>query len=206
MIDLEGALRELSRERPIFHSEADFQHALAWRIRESHPDEEIRLERPLMSNSEEIHVDIVVTDDGRTVPIETKYKTREARIVSEGEEYRLKSQSAADQGRYDFLKDISRIERVSGLRYGFAVLLSNDESYWAVPNGVRDTVDSAFRIHEGRKVGGRLAWGQSASAGTMGGGRTEPIELLRNYTATWMDYSNLPNSRGRFRYLLARVG
>jgi hypothetical protein len=32
MIDLDDRLLSLSRQRSIFHSEADFQHALAWYI------------------------------------------------------------------------------------------------------------------------------------------------------------------------------
>lgn len=205
-IDLEEVLRVLSEERPVFHSEADFQYALAWKIHQTYPDDSIRLEKPTLSNSEEIHVDIVVIDGDSAVPIEIKYKTREARIVSRGEEYRLKNQSAEDQGRYDFLKDISRIERIPGLRYGFALFLTNDESYWGLPKEVRDTVDWAFRIHEGRNVAGRLAWGEGASAGTTAGGRDKPIEIMNEHILSWKDYSNLSFPRGRFRYLLVMVG
>ena len=39
-------LSELSKERQIFHSEADFQHALAWKIHETYKDQfQIRLEK-----------------------------------------------------------------------------------------------------------------------------------------------------------------
>lgn len=205
MIELEKALSELGKERPIFHSEADFQHALAWKIHETYPGAAIRLERPAISNSEEIHVDIVFIDDGLEVPIETKYKTRAVQLVFGGEKYRLKNQSAEDQGRYDFLKDVSRIERMPGLRYGFALLLTNDESYWQLLNGAKETVDEAFRVHEGKKVRGRLAWRRGASLGTTSGGRDRPIEIAGSYMLTWKDYSDLPFSRGRFRYLLVKV-
>ena len=40
-------MRELAQRRPIFHSEADFQHALAWEIHALHTDCQIRLERPV---------------------------------------------------------------------------------------------------------------------------------------------------------------
>ena len=33
----------LARMRPLFHSEADFQHAFAWQLRSAHPDARIRL-------------------------------------------------------------------------------------------------------------------------------------------------------------------
>ena len=44
MLDIDGLMTELSRTRKVFHSEADFQHALAWQIREHMPECEIRLE------------------------------------------------------------------------------------------------------------------------------------------------------------------
>ena len=34
----------LARVRPLFHSEADFQHAFAWQLHSAHPDARIRLE------------------------------------------------------------------------------------------------------------------------------------------------------------------
>lgn len=44
MINMNKVLSTLSVKRPIFHSEADFQHSLAWEIREHYPESEIRLE------------------------------------------------------------------------------------------------------------------------------------------------------------------
>ncbi len=43
---LHKLMADLAAHRPIFHSEADFQHALAWQIHEAMPDCEIRLEWP----------------------------------------------------------------------------------------------------------------------------------------------------------------
>ena len=40
------ALEELSARRPVFHSDADFQHELAMRIKYHDPTVSIRLERP----------------------------------------------------------------------------------------------------------------------------------------------------------------
>jgi hypothetical protein len=40
-------LSRLAKKRPIFHSEADFQHALAWEVRGMHADADIRLEVPV---------------------------------------------------------------------------------------------------------------------------------------------------------------
>lgn len=44
MIYIASLLLSLAVEKPIFHSEADFQHALAWRIHTVMPDAKVRLE------------------------------------------------------------------------------------------------------------------------------------------------------------------
>lgn len=44
MIDIATAISSLGRKRPIFHSEADLQHALAWEIHLALPDAAVRLE------------------------------------------------------------------------------------------------------------------------------------------------------------------
>lgn len=43
-IDPAVVFDDLLKERPVFHSEADFQHALAWSIHRVYPDAKIRLE------------------------------------------------------------------------------------------------------------------------------------------------------------------
>ena len=44
MMDIDGLMAKLSKRRQIFHSEADFQHALAWEIHLANPDCQVRLE------------------------------------------------------------------------------------------------------------------------------------------------------------------
>jgi len=39
-----GLIRRLSQTRPIVHSEADFQHALAWQMHVENPNAVVRLE------------------------------------------------------------------------------------------------------------------------------------------------------------------
>jgi len=55
--DLVAALSALAERRPVFHSERDFQHSLAWQIQLSCPEAQIRLEpRPRRG----IHLDLLV--------------------------------------------------------------------------------------------------------------------------------------------------
>jgi len=86
--------------------------------------------------------------------MELKYKTKSAEVVINGERFKLKNQSAQDTGRYDFLKDVSRLEDcVDKLpnAIGYAIFLTNDPLYWNFPRKT-DTEDKDFRLYEGRIV------------------------------------------------------
>ena len=52
VVDLDFSVSEvltaLAKQRPILHSEADFQHAIAWKIHKRLPRASIRLERPVV--------------------------------------------------------------------------------------------------------------------------------------------------------------
>ena len=157
-------LKNLSEGRPVFHSEADFKHAFAWHIHEAEPDLlEIRLEfKPF--HDENMYMDIWLRDkEGMATAIELKYRTRGLEAEWEGEMFALRSQSAQDTGRYGFVKDISRLERVvcglESVKAGFAIFLTNDPSYWSSPQRKwKDTNDAAFRIHEGVVIEGEMNW------------------------------------------------
>lgn len=207
MIDITRTLEALAKDRPIFHSEADFQHALAWEIHEQWPACSIRLERNPPDSDNRVYVDIWAANEGGTLAIELKYKTRALHVDVDGEIFNLRDQSAQDIGRYDYLKDIHRLEQIVSGRneiVGYAILLTNDRSYWNLPRR-NDTVDAMFRIHEGETITGELSWSPLASKGTKRG-REEPIVIKGSYTLTWQDYFEPIETRcGRFRYLLVRV-
>ena len=199
--DITGVMGRLAAKRPFFHSEADSQHALAWEIHEQWPSCFMRLEfRPVDSRS---HIDIWATDKHSSVAIELKYKTRKLRLAIGDEAFELLDQSAQDIGRYDFLKDIQRLEKITATGrgvVGVAILLTNDSAYWTAPRQTR-TVDEAFRINEGQVLTGLLRWGPKAAKGTTAG-REEPLSLKGIYRAEWRDYSEpSTKSYGRFRYL-----
>ena len=207
MVSIEALLATLAGSRKVFHSEADFQHALAWQIHEAMPDNQVRLEVDVMQvEHQRRFLDIWLPVEG--VAIELKYKTRGLDLEQDDESFALRDQSAQDQGRYDFLRDIQRLElmrsKLEQCKAGYAVLLTNDSSYWKVPTH-RDTVDAALRVHEGREVSGALAWSARASSGTVGG-RKSPIQIRGSYRLRWQEYSSFPGkSYGSFRYLAVSV-
>jgi len=197
----------------IFHSEADFQHALSWELHKQYcedTDRQIRLESPININTknqtERIYIDIVIRGNHKIIPIELKYKTAKLKI----DEFDLKEHSSHDTSRYDYVKDIQRIETVlSGQNgYGFAIFLTNDSRYWKKPRQGH-TQDEQFRIHEGQTLQDELDW-EGAKQSTVGKKRYHnPIELKNTYNLNWRHYTynntckNKPNCE--FRYLAVKI-
>jgi len=212
MIEIAKILNELNKERPIFHSEADFKYALAWKIHEKYPDLRIRPEKRIDLKGREtrphfIRADFIIYkgNDTDIVAIETKYKTKDINIKVSGEEFNLKRHSAPNDNRYYFVKGISRIEdflKEYPKGYGFAIFLTNDGSYWEKESQRADhPQDEDFRIYDTRVIEGQLKWETGAREATLKG----------KYTLNWREYSNLKEysasteKNARFRYLLVEV-
>lgn len=207
MLSILQLMADLADSRPLFHSEADFQHALAWQIQQQHPDYRIRLEYRAPGFDGRRYVDIWINAAQGSYAVELKYKTcRLTRQIGE-ERFNLLDQSAQDIGRYDFCKDIARLETLDASACtvrGYAILLTNDRGYWTRSRR-EDTVDAAFRLHQGRELVGNLAWNDRASKGTMKG-RENPIGL-RRYQLEWHDYSSLEGEpHSTFRFVVVPVG
>lgn len=201
--DLLGqAMTHLAKRRPIFHSEADYQLALAWQIQTDHPDAEIRLEKRLLRNPP-VALDLLVHLSEHRYAIELKYLKRALTVEIRGEHFKLAA-GAPDIERYDALKDVARLERlVDGgeVDAGCAVLLTNAEGFWSPSHSGRITAFDAFRLHDGREIAGELAWGQTAGPGTRAG-REAPVTLRGRYRLRWMPYSKLgPGPGQELRYL-----
>jgi len=200
-----NAITTLSESRKIFHSEADFQFALAWEIQKEYPDARIRLEYCLSDNNLKQYIDIMVITENGWYPIELKYKTHSLLTNYNGESFNLRDQSAQDQGKYDFLKDVQRIERFckdnSEMHKGFAVFLTNDSVYWK--ESKKDNhVDEEFKLIDGSIKTGAMSWAKHAGGGTIEK-RESPIILKQKYLIDWRDYSHFANLRyGTFKYLV----
>ena len=208
MVEIEDILASLAANRPIFHLEADLQHALAWEIHREKPECSMRLEYKPPNIEGRNYIDIWVKGADGDLAIELKYKTRSLTTTVRGEPFNLVNQGGQPLYRYDFLHDIQRLEHLAlGQRdlRAYGLFLTNDRSYWIPPRG-HNRIDEVFRIHEGQLVEGELRWGANAGTGTTKG-REEPIRLQRTYTMHWQNYSEPETSaHGAFRYLLAKVG
>jgi hypothetical protein len=208
-MNIENLLQSLSQIRPVFHSEADFQFALAWHIKQNIPEVDIRLEYPKVDrehvrNNKRIYLDILVLNGRIKYGIELKYKTKSLELNIGEESFNLNNQGAQDIARYDYLKDIQRLEwfKSEGIfDIGYAIFLSNDSKYWQILKNT-NTVDRHFRIHEGRKItcDSNLCWTEDASEGTKRN-RENNIIIKSGYDIQWYDYSRIHENLFRYTYV-----
>lgn len=202
---LDPIVRAMAQQRPVFHSEADLQHALAWLVHELDPAAAIRLEtRPEPA----VHLDLLITTGaGQRIAVEIKYPT--AVLVTEvnGEQFTLRNHGAQDLTGYDCIKDLTRLERFTGAGYaqtGFLLVLTNDSYLWRPPKDPdRPTNAAAFRLYEGTVLTGPRAWGPNT--GGTARRREDILNLQGQYQPAWQDYSTVPGRNGTFRYLLLEV-
>lgn len=113
-------METLSARRPIFHSEADFQLALAMVMSEDERVSRIRLERRIalrerLRDRAYVNVDVLARLDGQPVGLELKYPKRklECTALADGEleDFRL-PEGAYDVDAPEFWHDTARMERL----------------------------------------------------------------------------------------------
>jgi len=200
------AMRLLGLSRPCFHSEADFQFALAWQFKVLMPGAEIRLEIPQVIGPATYKLDVLVRALDAKVALELKYLKAPLSGEIGGEGFNLVDAVAHDINRYDVLKDVQRLEQILGANradHGFAIVLTNQPKYWE-PRKAGNRVDEAFGIEQDRKLGGEMAW--APHTGGTSKGREKTISLAGTYVLNWLDYSDLSMHRfGQFRWLCVSV-
>jgi hypothetical protein len=203
-----SAMEALRESRPVFHTEADFQHALAWELHARLPAAKVRLEKRLSSESNQ-RLDLLVTTAEVSLAIELKYPVAALNATVDGETHVLREQGAPDQMRFSYVWDIFRLERLvaaGAADAGVAVLLSNVKQLWeqAKPSS-RVSADTEFRLYEGRELAGRLSWSGDAKW-WHNEGLPEAIELAGRYPLAWAPYSTVDGTgRGEFRWTMALV-
>lgn len=215
-LDIPCILAQLAQRRPIFHSEADFQHELAWEIRTCHPCVQIRLEVPFNIGESGNHgqgpargaLDILIRSCGSKMALELKYMCASLWHEIAGESFGLKNQGAHDIRCYDVWKDVMRMERfVRDHKNASAavIALTNDPKYWNGPNK-NDAYYAQFCLRDNRSVSGALDWDKRTGHGTKKG-RDKVIALKYNYRILWKDYYDIGNGKkyGKFRYIYLHV-
>lgn len=242
MTHLENAINQLKQDRKIFHSEDDLKLALALTIKKLYPELEIRLERPVEiqmvdrnpkepSHTKRAPIDIVVIDqEGKSTPIELKYKTKLTEVELDHEIFKLTNHSAPDVGRYSFRKDIFRVEKYlesqSSCATGYVLILTNENNYFEDISN-KNTIDSFYSFHHGATLSQiDEGWNynkidqskyhldekdnkwksQQKSESlhwTCKGDLFFKLDLSREYKIAWEDYSDFEGAR--FKYCLIKI-
>lgn len=204
-------LNTLSQTRPIFHSEADFQHELAIALRDN--GYACRLEVPFVMrvNGEDtnLELDILVIEEGdKKTAIELKYVKKRYEGTHGNEHFDLANSWGTNLSRFDCFADLQRVSALvdaGEATKGFAIFLTNQESAWENDVTQSENLGAQFSIHEGRQlvVGDVLNWTGKPYQGNVGTRRLPPycpIRINQNINFNWRDYHN--NENTCFRYLL----
>lgn len=195
MIDIENILKQLANKRPFFHSEADFQHALAWEIQTCYPKANIRIEKPYLIDDRPFYIDLIVEMDDKIIAIELKYKTKKFEFELNSENFSLKNQGAQGWGRYYFVNDIVRLEKLMEkfeISQGYAIFLTNDMYYQSKSKD--NTVYFDFSLQNEKTLSGILKLKDEKKI-------DKTLQLKNDYLLNWQQYE----PTYQFQYLIVKV-
>lgn len=222
---LYGIIDSLGKAGKIYENEVQFQFDLAWEIRKLFVCTVYLEELTSVVGGKKSYTDIVLDDGKIRIAIELKYKTAK---LQDGTHY-LKEQGATDLGRYDYLRDIHRLEELVGTTSifvperkkidlfrkcdkGFAVFLTNDEAYWKNHNWTKGNkpayADFCFEDGGSPIVGKKHVWGLPTPPSPY---RPHDVELHKDYDYEWRDYAKVIDNNGNcmknghFRYVAVEV-
>ena len=212
--NLTDILDGLAKKRPVFHSEADFQFELAWAIKQQFTSIDIRLERPYqLPASGKVESDLIVINGSNVYGIELKYVTKKANLTVNGENFDLKEHAATNLRRYDFYKDISRLENMKKEKLiitGFVIFLTNVNSYLNRSVGVASNFNFSDRH---TIIKGQYNWNDNwanddvLKIKSIGKTRVNPISITSLYNCIWKQYPTISstNNPEEFKYLLLEI-
>jgi len=205
-IEVGTAITDLINQRKVFHSEADFQFALAWQIQQLHQDADVRLEVPVTRASggrTELDIQVQRGDPIEVTAIELKYRTALWAGTSEGEDFNLRYHSATDLGFLYFARDIQRVEELIGqgsADHGYAIFLTNEQRY--TRHLARKCNFTDFQLENGGLLGPILNWAGDPN-------HKNSLNLKSSYAIKWVPFSTITAANGtatQFSVLMVKVG
>lgn len=211
---LRSILLNISKERSVFYSEADFQHTLGLHLSKD-KNCDVRLETPFeiphfvkkLDKKLKVELDIFLPKE--KVGIELKYKTKVGTFEEHGETFKLKQHGAQNLARFDFFDDIRRLQLLKKhkkIEKGYAVFLTNDPLYWEPIK--RKNFSSNFSMEDKRviKPNTNLGWIGNPREGSVTRKRlspNNPILIENNQQLNWCQYSQIEKSI--FKYLIVEI-
>ena len=140
-----------------------------------------------------LYIDIVVRHGEKYVPIELKYKTRsitvEKKLMPFGKDVDEKSvlanQGAQNEGRYDFWRDVRRLQLVcehfKKVENGIVVFVTNDDKYYQQPNEGAECADFTMNSENLRVFTPKRHWKTSEP-------KSRPsFEVSKCFELGWLD-------------------
>lgn len=234
-------LESFGKEKRIFQNEAQFQHELAIEIANNYLDEDTKvilelssvtnvvMDRNGKSSRKKDESDIIIKNSkGEYIVVELKYKTIES---SYGRniygDIDLSYQGAADLGKYDYLKDIYRIEQFKEQQSitftinpvlkkyiaGYAIILTNENKYWLMSKELSfNNTDMNYCITDNDAIDNniQLEWQiiKKKNGKEVGNGKPfkqrPPLQFRNKYKFKWLDYCDIQN-KPKFRYLITNI-
>lgn len=215
----------LSGESVLFSNESDLQLRLSCYLKHSGhydrveveyyvPFQELQQQNPSLTTTNfpwasDLYIDIVVEKDGQFVPIELKYPTKDIwgaftrfGVAVTAKVPMLKNQGAQDIVRYNYWKDVRRIEALrqaydETVVGGLAVMVTNDPSYQNNPTNP-NVGYANFSIKNGRTVtqpqNRNMSWQNGVSVA-----KNHPdFQIDGSYSIHWQPMSKMPG----FSYLI----
>ena len=209
-MDIESLLETLRTQRPIFHSERDFQCSLAELMRDKGYSN-VNLEVPgyddLIGYIGEKNRRVDIVADGR-VAIELKFPPAPLSVTCNGDDFHLKGSKSVIKGRYRFWKDLWRVEQLVNngvVKTGYAITITNRD-YWS-PKKKEDWL-SDFATENGRRLSGsvKLRPELGGSRKILSEMKKDIFEFKYHYEVNWATWSNFGCPSGDFRYACMKCG
>lgn len=214
--DIKEFLNKELKEGKIFLNECDFQmnlslfltHIKGYKV---YLEYEVPLdflekanETYPFANKGNINIDIVIEKEGLFYPIELKYKSKKATInferFGEAKSVSLKDQSRIPMSRYDFWKDVARLEFLKNnfnqVPGGLCIFLTNNQIYTNKEKGVSEM----FTMEKNKPHSGELKFKEGKLEG-----KNYPFLLLKSYQIDeWYKVKN-EKTEILFHYCIVRV-
>lgn len=204
-------ITKLHQRKPLFHSESHFVAWFAWIVKETFPSISMpELQVGNFYNNKRLRLDMLVRHNDLQFGLEMKY----ARASMNGGVsfpfqrdvyYAPKSGAAKDITRFNFLKDIERLESaVDTLEKTSccALLVTNISDLWLPEEG--EPNDLMYCLDDGITPGTKT-WLKPPSRNTLD--RTgESVLIQGDYQTEWNPFSEIPKiENGIYKYLAVFV-
>ena len=182
MLDIHGIMKELSKRRPVFHSEADFQLALFRQINCTEPTSDPRMEVKAYKGSSHKRLDLLVRSEEEVTAIELKFWNITLDVVVNDERFVFDDSSNRSQAWERLWDDVSRIRNELTVEaHGHAIALTNDSRFLCDSVRLADFDDAkwASEYHPGSRKTSPIVTFHNSENPTEWVGATTPISVRR---------------------------